>query len=45
MSGFLESLAAYYIGYTLGRSAVYALTRKLIYFSKDRGELFYREPI
>ncbi|PZD71018.1 TVP38/TMEM64 family inner membrane protein YdjZ [Acaryochloris thomasi RCC1774] len=40
IGGFIGSLAAYYIGLTLGRSAVYALTGKLIYFSKERGELY-----
>ncbi|KAI9130228.1 TVP38/TMEM64 family protein (plasmid) [Acaryochloris sp. CCMEE 5410] len=40
MGGFIGSLVAYYIGCTLGRSTVYALTGKLIYFSKERGELY-----
>lgn len=40
IGGFIGSLVAYYIGFTLGRSAVYALTGKLIYFSKERGELY-----
>lgn len=39
IGGFLGSLIAYFIGRTLGRSAVKALTSKIIYFSKDRGEL------
>lgn len=38
--GFLGGLVAYFIGYTLGRSAVHALTGKLIYFSKNRGEVY-----
>ncbi|MBF2088738.1 MAG: TVP38/TMEM64 family protein [Synechococcales cyanobacterium K32_A2020_035] len=40
IGGFLGGLLAYFIGYTLGRSAVRALTGKLIYFSKDRGEVY-----
>ncbi len=40
IGGFLGGLLAYFIGYTLGRSAVRALTGKLIYFSKDRGEIY-----
>lgn len=38
IGGFLGSLVAYFIGKTLGRSAVHALTGKVIYFSKERGE-------
>lgn len=38
--GFLGGLIAYFIGYTLGRSAVQALTGKIVYFSKERGEWF-----
>jgi len=38
IGGFLGSLVAYFIGQTLGRSAVHALTGKVIYFSKERGE-------
>jgi uncharacterized membrane protein YdjX (TVP38/TMEM64 family) len=37
---FVGSLAAYFIGRTLGRSAVKALTGKAIYFSKHRGEIY-----
>jgi uncharacterized membrane protein YdjX (TVP38/TMEM64 family) len=40
IGGFLGGLLAYFIGYTLGRSAVHALTGKLIYFSKNRGEVY-----
>ena len=40
IGGFLGGLIAYFIGRTLGRSAVYALTRKVIYFSKNRGEIY-----
>ncbi|MGG6294157.1 TVP38/TMEM64 family protein [Leptolyngbya sp. AN02str] len=40
IGGFLGGLLAYFIGYTLGRSAVRRLTGKLIYFSKDRGEVY-----
>ena len=36
----LGSLAAYWIGRTLGRSAVQALMGKSIYFSKHRGEIY-----
>lgn len=38
IGGFLGSLIAYFIGLTLGRSAVQSLTGKAIYFSKARGE-------
>ncbi|MES1025059.1 TVP38/TMEM64 family protein [Gloeocapsa sp. BRSZ] len=40
IGGFLGGLLAYFIAYTLGRSAVHALTGKLIYFSKNRGEVY-----
>ncbi|MDX2212252.1 MAG: TVP38/TMEM64 family protein [Oculatellaceae cyanobacterium bins.114] len=40
IGGFLGGLVAYFIGYTLGRSAVRALTGKVIYFSKNRGEVY-----
>lgn len=40
VGGFLGGLLAYFIGYTLGRSAVRALTGKLVYFSKERGEIY-----
>ncbi|MEO0376805.1 MAG: TVP38/TMEM64 family protein [Cyanobacteria bacterium P01_A01_bin.17] len=38
IGGFLGGLIAYFIGLTLGRSAVQALTGKAIYFSKTQGE-------
>ena len=38
IGGFSGSLIAYFIGRSLGRSAVKALTGKIIYFSKERGE-------
>lgn len=37
---FLGSLAAYFIGRTLGRATVLALTGKTIYFSTHRGEVY-----
>lgn len=40
IGGFLGGLIAYFIGKTLGRSAVYALTGKVIYFTKNRGEIY-----
>lgn len=40
IGGFIGGLVAYFIGYKLGRSAVHALTGKLIYFSKNRGEVY-----
>lgn len=40
IGGFLGGLVAYFIGYTLGRSAVHALTGRLVYFSKNRGEVY-----
>lgn len=38
IGGFTGSLIAYFIGRTLGRSAVKALTGKIVYFSQDKGE-------
>ena len=40
IGGFLGGLIAYYIGRTLGRSAVYVLTGKVIYFTRNRGEVY-----
>ncbi|MBW4622316.1 MAG: TVP38/TMEM64 family protein [Cyanosarcina radialis HA8281-LM2] len=40
IGGFLGSLIAYFLGRTLGRSAIVALTGKVVYFSKQRGEVF-----
>ncbi len=40
IGGFLGSLIAYFIGRTLGKSAVHALTGKVVYFSKERGETY-----
>ncbi len=40
IGGFLGGLVAYFIGKTLGRSAVKLLTGKIIYFSPDKGELY-----
>jgi uncharacterized membrane protein YdjX (TVP38/TMEM64 family) len=37
---FLGCMIAYFIGRTLGRSAVQVLTGKVIYFSKNRGEMY-----
>lgn len=37
---FIGSLLAYFIGRTLGRSAVQALTGKVVYLSNQRGELY-----
>jgi uncharacterized membrane protein YdjX (TVP38/TMEM64 family) len=37
---FVGSLVAYFIGRTLGRSAVQTLTGKVIYLSKKRGEVY-----
>lgn len=37
---FLGSLTAYFIGRTLGRSAVQTLSGKVIYLSKHRGEIY-----
>ncbi|MDJ0704903.1 MAG: TVP38/TMEM64 family protein [Leptolyngbyaceae cyanobacterium MO_188.B28] len=38
IGGFIGSLIAYSLGKTLGRSAIKAVTGKVIYFSKQRGE-------
>lgn len=38
VGGFLGALIAYALGRTLGRSAIKAVTGKVIYFSKARGE-------
>lgn len=38
IGGFSGSLIAYFIGRSLGRSAVKSLTGKVIYFSKEKGE-------
>ncbi len=40
IGGFIGSLIAYFLGRTLGRSAVKCLTGKAIYFSKRRGEVY-----
>lgn len=40
IGGFIGSLIAYFLGRTLGRSAVKGLTGKAIYFSKRRGEVY-----
>jgi uncharacterized membrane protein YdjX (TVP38/TMEM64 family) len=40
IGSFTGGLIAYFIGRTLGRSAVKALTGKIIYFSKHRGEVY-----
>ena len=40
IGGFLGSLIAYFLGRTLGRSAIKFLTGKIIYFSKQRGEVY-----
>lgn len=40
IGGFLGSMAAYSLGRTLGRSALKALTGKVVVFSKQRGESF-----
>lgn len=40
IGGFLGSLIAYYLGRTLGRSAIKALTGKIVYFSKQQGEVY-----
>jgi uncharacterized membrane protein YdjX (TVP38/TMEM64 family) len=40
IGGFLGSLIAYFVGHTLGRSAIKALTGKSIYFSNVRGVWF-----
>lgn len=38
IGGFTGSLIAYFIGKSLGRSTVRALTGKIVYFSKEKGE-------
>ncbi|MBE9135664.1 TVP38/TMEM64 family protein [Nodosilinea sp. LEGE 07088] len=38
IGGFSGGIIAYFIGRSLGRSTVHALTGKAIYFSKERGE-------
>lgn len=40
IGGFFGGLVAYFIARTLGRSAMRALTGKVVYFSKDRGEWY-----
>lgn len=40
IGGFLGGLIAYFIGRSLGISAVYALTGKVICFTKNRGEIY-----
>lgn len=40
MGGFLGGVVAYFIGRSLGRSTVLALTGKVVYFTKDRGEVY-----
>lgn len=40
IGSFTGGLIAYFIGRTLGRSTVKALTGKIIYFSKHRGEIY-----
>lgn len=40
IGGFLGSLVAYFIGRTLGRSAIQALTGRSIYFAQQRGEVY-----
>jgi uncharacterized membrane protein YdjX (TVP38/TMEM64 family) len=40
VGSFVGGLIAYFIGRTLGRSAVKVLTGKIIYFSKHRGEIY-----
>lgn len=40
IGGFLGGLIAYYLGRTLGRSAIKALTGKIIVFSKRKGEIY-----
>lgn len=40
IGGFLGGLIAYYLGRTLGRSAIKALTGKMIVFSKRKGEIY-----
>lgn len=38
IGGFTGSIIAYFIGKSLGRSTVKALTGKIVYFSKEKGE-------
>lgn len=38
--GFLGGMIAYFLGRTLGRGAIRALTGKVVVFSKDRGEAY-----
>ena len=38
IGGFTGSLIAYFVGRSLGRSTVKALTGKIVYFSKEKGE-------
>ncbi len=40
IGGFIGGLIAYFLGRTLGRSAIKALTGKIIYFSKNKGETY-----
>ncbi|MGG6295713.1 TVP38/TMEM64 family protein [Leptolyngbya sp. AN02str] len=40
IGGFLGGLIAYYLGRTLGRSAIKALTGKIVVFSKRKGEIY-----
>lgn len=40
IGGFLGSLIAYFLGRSLGRSAIQTLTGKAIYFSRHRGEVY-----
>lgn len=40
IGGFLGGLIAYYLGRTLGRSAIKALTGKIIVFSQRKGEIY-----
>ncbi|GBF81398.1 TVP38/TMEM64 family protein [Aphanothece sacrum] len=40
IGGFLGGLLAYYLGRTLGRNGIKALTGKMFYISKDRGEIY-----
>lgn len=40
IGGFLGGLIAYFIGRILRRTAVYTMTGKVIYFTKNRGEIY-----
>lgn len=40
IGGFLGAMVAYYLGRTLGRSSIQALSGKAFYFSTQRGHLF-----